>query len=107
MATDSGILARRAPWTEPNLRRATCSSVARALCTLPSAQPWGSVGAAGACGAPGTLGAVGGARGCLPGGRCTEGWVRHLGGMASDRISYMELYKELPSLCSTFPFLMS
>ena len=40
----------------PNLRRATCSSVARAPCTLPSAQPWGSVGAAGACGAPGTLG---------------------------------------------------
>ena len=63
----------------PNLRRATCSSVARAPCTPPSAQPWGSVGAAGACGAPGPLGAVGGARGCLPGGRCTEGWVRGCG----------------------------
>ena len=63
----------------PNLRRATGSSVARAPCTPPSAQPWGSVGAAGACGAPGPLGAVGGARGCLRGGRCTEGWVRGCG----------------------------
>ena len=63
----------------PSPRRATCSSVARAPCAPPSAQPWGSVGAAGACGARGLLGAVGGARGRWRGGQCTEGWVRGCG----------------------------
>ena len=63
----------------PSPRRATCSSVARARCAPPSAQPWGSVGAAGACGAPGPLRAVDGARGRWRGGRCTEGCLRGRG----------------------------